>query len=272
MHAQLTEKGYLFLIGGAEDRNGDRHVLKYLVDQTNPASITIIPTASAFPKDAHRCYADVFSQLGVKRVHCLDIRYRNEADRCECLEAVEDTDLIYFSGGDQAKLVKTLKDTRLFAQIKARFENGGLHIAGTSAGASSIGDPIFYNGERRGLKKGSIKISQGFGFIKDIAIDTHFSARKRLARLCQFLLSGKCKRGIGLDEDTGIIVFPNLHFEVIGSGMVVVVSSAHVTGSNYSEIQKGESLRFNNMCIGYLPPGTRFSMKKWSILTHCESP
>ncbi len=260
------KKGYLFLIGGAEDRKGDKHVLKHLVEQTHPNNIIIIPTASDYPQDVYRSYADAFRDLGIKEIECLGIRYRDEVDREKNLEAIDRTDLVYFGGGDQVKLVATLNRTRLFDRISERLENGDLHIAGTSAGAAAAGNPILYNGDRRGLKKGSIKFSEGFGFIDGVAIDTHFSARKRLARLCQLLVSGHCRKGIGLDEDTGIMIHPNLHFTVIGSGMVTIVSSTHVSGSNYRAIANGENLRFNNMHVGFLPAGTRFSIRKWSIL------
>ena len=266
MASILKPKGCLFLIGGAEDRTGDKSVLNHILNHTNPKNLIIIPTASGYPWDIDRCYTATFGDLGLEQTQCLDIRYRDEADREENLEAIEKADLIYFSGGDQVRLVEILNRTRFFDRIKARFEAGALHIAGTSAGAAAAGNPIFYNGDRKGTEKGSIKFGDGFGLIDGVAIDTHFTARSRLARLCQCLLSGKCKRGIGIDEDTMIVVYPNLHFKVIGSGMVTVVNSAHVTGSNYDTIENGEHLRFNNMRIGLLPAGTTFSIRKWSII------
>lgn len=266
MDEGATQQGNLFLIGGAEDRKGDMVVLKHLVEQTGTENLIIIPTASGYPRDVGRCYIETFRGLGVKSVQSLDIRYRDEADRREHLDAVEQADLIFLGGGDQARLVDILKQTEFFRRIQSRFETNNLHIAGTSAGASAIGNPIFYDGDRRGFRKGSIEISEGFGFIDGVAVDTHFSARRRLARLCQFLLSGECKRGIGLDEDTGIVVDPNLHFTVIGQGMVAVVNSALASGSNYGTAKNGDNLRFNNMRVGYLPTGTRFSIRKWSII------
>jgi cyanophycinase len=266
------QKGYLFLIGGAEDRKKDKHVLKHLVEQTRPTHILIIPTASAYPQDVFRSYADAFRDLEVDNVDYLDIRYRDEADREDYLAAVEQTDLIFFGGGDQVKLVDVLHHTHLFNRIRARFESGNLHIAGTSAGAAAAGNPILYNGDRRGYKKGSIKFAEGFGLIDGIAIDTHFSARRRFARLCQLLISGHCRKGIGLDEDTGIMVYPNMHFKVIGSGMVTIINSAHATGSNYHAVAKADMLRFNNMHVGCLPAGTLFSLKKWSILNRVRQP
>jgi len=266
MKTAVKRNGYIYLIGGAEDRKGDQQVLKHLVSEMHPQQMVLIPTASAYPQEVDRCYTGTFLGLGINGVQCLDVRYREEADREENLAAVDGADLIYFGGGDQAKLVATLKHTRLFDRIKARFESGRLNIAGTSAGASAIGNPLFYDGDRKGFLKGSIKSSEGFGLIEDVAVDTHFSARKRLARLCQFLLSGQCTRGIGLDEDTAIMVYPDLHFRVIGSGMVAVVDSSEVTGSNYNEIEAGGKIRFNDMRVGYLPPGSRFSIRKWSTL------
>ncbi len=270
MGSFVNQCGYLCLIGGAEDRKGDKLVLKHLVDQTHPTNIIVIPTASTYPKDIYRSYAEAFSGLGIKEIQCLDIRYRDETDLEQNLAAIEKADLIYFGGGDQVKLVDTLKRTDLFSRMRTRFEAGDLHIAGTSAGAAAAGNPILYNGDRKGFQKGSIKSSEGFGFIDGVAIDTHFSSRKRLSRLCQFLISGRCWKGIGLDEDTGIIVYPNLHFKVIGSGMVTVVNSANVTGSNYMAIDNGEKLRFNNMRVGFLPAGTLFSISKWSILKRVD--
>ena len=261
------KKGYLFLIGGAEDRKGDKQVLQHLVNSTRPATIVIIPTASGYPLDVYRDYADAFRDLGVQDVECLDIRYRDETDRIENIEVIDKADLIYFGGGDQVKLVDVINGTRLFDRMRARFESGEMHIAGTSAGAAAAGNPILYKGDRRGFKKGSIKFSEGFGFVDGVAIDTHFSARKRLSRLCQLLVSGHCRKGIGLDEDTGIMIDANLHLTVIGRGMVTIVNSTHVSGSNYRAISNGEKLRFNNMHVGFLPAGTRFSIRKWSILS-----
>jgi cyanophycinase len=266
MVSQLERKGLLFLIGGGEDRSGEKKVLRHLIQKTHSRCIVIIPTASNYPRDIERSYTEVFRDLGVDDITCLDIRYADEADRDEHFEAINQTDLIFFGGGDQAKLVKRLIKTRLFELIKTRFETEELHVAGTSAGASAAGHPVFYNGNRQGLKKGSIKYIDGFRLIDGVAIDTHFTNRNRLPRLCQMLVTGQCKKGIGLDEDTGIMIDPLQRFTVIGSGKVTVANSVGVSGSNYNAITKGDIIRFNNLRIGSLPPGTVFSIKRWTIL------
>jgi cyanophycinase len=262
-----TKRGLLYLIGGAEDRHKDTLVLKQMIEWTRPKVIVIIPTASSYPQSIERDYTDVFRRLGVQIVQCLDIRYRDEADRDENLKAVETADLIFFGGGDQVRLVDILHKTRFIDLIRRRFESGRLHIAGTSAGATAAGNPMIFNGNNDGLAKGSVEYAGGFGLVDGVAIDTHFYARGRLARLSQFLISGHCRKGIGLDEDTGIMICPDFRFKVIGSGMVTVLNSASVSGSNFPTVGPGDYLRFNNMRYGILPAGSIFSIRRWSIVS-----
>jgi len=241
------QRGYLILIGGAENNSNDSGILKHILDVTRAVKIVLIPTASCYPRDVHRDYGDTFNVLNIPETTCLDIRDAREADEAHCLAAVEEADLVYFSGGDQVRLVSKLVRTELLDRIRARFASGSLHIAGTSAGAAAAGNPMIYDGDYKGSFKGSIGFMEGFGFLDGITIDTHFSARQRLSRLAQFLVSGKCEKGIGLDENTGIVVYPNDEFEVIGADMAVVLNSAAVTGSNYHDIVKDTPLCFNNM-------------------------
>lgn len=269
--------GLLFLIGGAEDRQGDKQVLRQLVDRTRARRIVIVPTASAYPKDASCDFTEAFTDLDVADVACLDIRYRDEADRDGHLDLLKRADVVFFSGGDQVKLVNTLKQTRFIDLIRARFNAGKLHVAGTSAGATAAGNPMIYYGNRNGLKKGTVKHADGFGFIDGVAIDTHFSARKRLSRLSQFLISGNCPKGIGLDEDTGIVIDAQRRFDVVGSGVVTVLDGAAVTDSNFHRVQKGDPLRFANMRLGVLPAGSRFSIREWAVIDardvrECDTP
>ena len=132
----ISRRGLLYLIGGAEDRHKDSFVLKEMVDLTQPSVIVVIPTASSYPQSINRDYTDVFRRLDVPDIKCLDIRYRDEADRDENLQAVEDADLVFFGGGDQVRLVDILIQTRFIDLIRTRFETGGLHIAGTAVGSN----------------------------------------------------------------------------------------------------------------------------------------
>ena len=127
----ISRRGLLYLIGGAEDRHNDALVLKQMIAVTQPGVIVVVPTASSYPQSINRDYTDVFRRLGVPEIKCLDIRYRDEVDRDENLKAVETADLVFFGGGDQVRLVDTLKQTGFIDLIRRRFETGGLHIAVT---------------------------------------------------------------------------------------------------------------------------------------------
>ena len=147
------QRGYLILIGGAENNSNDSGILKHILDVTRAVKIVLIPTASCYPRDVHRDYGDTFNVLNIPETTCLDIRDAREADEAHCLAALEEADLVYFSGGDQVRLVSKLVHTELLDRIRARFASGSLHIAGTSAGAAAAGNPMIYDGITRGLSK-----------------------------------------------------------------------------------------------------------------------
>lgn len=260
------KQGLLTLIGGAEDKRDEMVVLKKMLEKTQAQSIVIIPTASYYSREVHESYTDAFRRMGVDKVETLDIRYADEADRDEYQQKLGDADLVYFSGGDQTKLIRTLQNSVLLCRIKQGFLNEGLHVAGTSAGAAAAGNITIYDGDYQGFNKASVSASEGFGFIDDLIVDTHFLSRERIPRLLQFLISGEYTRGIGIDEDTAITIFPDQRFEVFGSGMVTIINTDKVTGSNYQQISEKEVYTVNNARLGFLAPGTIFSLKRWSIL------
>ncbi len=263
---RVTKRSYLFLIGGAEDRKGEMVVLKNVVKTSRAKKIIIIPTASNYTREIIETYNKAFKKLGVYEVRGIDIRYRNEVDRHENFDLIREADLIFFSGGDQQRLVEIFEGSKLISYIKERYFNGMLHVAGTSAGAASMSDPILFDGDYKGFEKNSVNFYNGFGFLEDITIDTHFMNRERIPRLSQFLISGKSTRGIGIDEDTCIIIDPDLRFKVVGSGVVTVINSEKVTFSNFDQINNKNKYSVNNLKIGFLSPGTKFSLKKWSVL------
>ncbi len=262
----VPKQGMLILIGGSEDKRDKKHVLNQIIKRTRAKSIIIIPTASYYSRDVHESYYDAFRELGVDRVEMLDIRYQDEADRDEHHQKVEQADLVYFGGGDQTKLIRTLQQTALLEKIKNAYLNNNLHIAGTSAGAAAAGDVSIYDGDYQGFNKGAVKSLPAFGFIDNLIIDTHFLARERIARLTQYLITGHTTRGIGIDEDTAIFIDADQRFEVIGSGMATVINTDRITGSNFQQIKEKDVFTVNNVRIGFLAPGTTFSLKRWTIL------
>ncbi len=261
------KQGLLILIGGAEDRKHDKKVLKTVLEKTNAKRIAVIPTASSYQREVYNVYRNAFRDLGSDIVYDLDIRNTEEADREENLKILDDIDLLFMSGGDQTKLADVFLGTKFYGEIKKRFLDGRLHIAGTSAGSAVVSNPMLFDGDYKGFMKDSINTAEGFGLLPAITVDTHFLQRERIARLSQFLASGKSTKGIGLDEDTAIVIYPNLKFEVIGSGMVTVMHAGRLTGNNYPKIEKDGIINFNNIRIGFLSEGGKFNLKRWTILS-----
>ena len=219
-----NSKGHIVLIGGAEDKTDRREVLEYVVRLNSVRHVLVIPTASQYPKELFADYTSAFRALGAGHVDLLDIRYRHEADNPAYLELVEAADLVFFTGGDQENLVRILDRTHLLTKIRAAHENGKT-IAGTSAGASALGNPMIVGGNgNKGFRKSNVRKMSGFGFLDGFTIDTHFMERGRIPRLTQIVSAGLSKLGIGLGENTGTIMFPDDRFQVIGSGVVVVLN------------------------------------------------
>lgn len=272
-HSQL--KGYLVLIGGAEDKKDGKQILKRVVELNNAKTAVIIPTASNYPEGLARDYFYAFRELGVENNIIFDIREHSEADKPEYLEKIEQADLIFFTGGDQSRLVNTLIDTQLFEKIKKQHLKGAT-IAGTSAGAAASCDPILFDGDYNGLQKGTTNHHKGFGFIKNITIDTHFVNRGRLGRLTQFLSSGHSSKGIGIGENTAIIIAPDDTFEVVGTEMVTLVNTEDVSFSNYEQIKEKDPIVIHDIRIGFLQNGSVFDLKDWKVLSstnvHHSSP
>jgi len=261
------KKGYLVLIGGAEDRKNEKIILKKVVSLNNAKNIVIIPSASNYPKGLAEDYFYAFSDLGVENSYILDIRDKSDTNNVDFLEKIQKADLIFFTGGDQSRLVNIFLNTFMLEKIKERHLKNGVTIAGTSAGAAAACDPIIFDGDSGGLRKGTISFSEGFGFIKNITIDTHFVNRGRLGRLTQFLSSGRSTKGIGIGEDTALIIDSNDISEVIGSEMVTVVNTGDVSYSNYIQLNENDPIVINDIRIGFLQSGSKFDLKDWKVVS-----
>lgn len=263
-------KGYLIIIGGAEDRHEERYVLSNVVRVSQAQNIAVIPSASAYAGGLGEDYFLAFKNLGVANVNILDIRNRNETDNLEYLKIIDQSDLVFFTGGDQVRLFDIIGNTRMMERIKERHLYEGLSIAGTSAGAAVVSDPMIYDGNQYGLFKGSVHFSSGFGLLPGITVDTHFVARGRIGRLTQFLCTGISQRGIGLGENTGLFISPDMTATVYGSGMVTVVSTENVRYSNYNDIVEGMPISIQGIDAGFLQDGCSFDLVRWRI-THCNN-
>jgi len=259
-------KGILILIGGAEDRKDDKMILRKIVGLNNAKTVTVIPSASCYPTGVSEDYYYAFRSLGIENIQIFDIREPAEADTEKYLKEIEKSDLVFMTGGDQVKLFHVFNGSELLKKIKELHFHHGLNIAGTSAGAAVASNPMIYDGNIHGMKKGSVSFSEGFGLIKDITIDTHFISRGRLGRLTQFLSTGIASYGIGLGENTAIFINPDSTFEVAGTGMITVVDTKQVSFSNYNDIGNNEPIVIHGITSGFLQHGSIFDMKEWKVV------
>lgn len=270
MNTYKNSKGNLILIGGAEDRRDDKYVLKKVLEWAgNPGIIAVIPSASGSPAALSEDYYYAFRDLGVAEIRILDMRDHADAQRQEFSDQIIDAGLVFFTGGDQVRLFDVVGNTRFAETLTNRFLHDGLTVAGTSAGAAVMSDPMIYDGNYNGMVKGTVSFSQGLGFIKDITVDTHFVARGRLGRLTQFLCTGKTNKGIGLGENTGLFISPDMQAEIYGSGMVSIVNADFVEFSNYNVIENEHPITINGLQVGFLQDGCKFDLNTWKV-TSCD--
>lgn len=229
--------------------------------------MAVIPSASSYPLDISRNYIDAFLNLGAESVDIVDIRSRSEANDTRSIKTIEDSDLIFFTGGDQERLVNLLYDTGVYKAIMGKFKDQNTTLAGTSAGAAAACDPILFSGDYSGHIKGSVKHSKGFGLMDDITIDTHFLQRNRMFRLIQYIISHKKTLGIGLAEDTGIVVCPDDKFYVIGSSYVTILRADKLNYTNYDKIREGDPLVMGGIKISCLAENYGYNLKTHKILS-----
>jgi cyanophycinase len=257
-------RGLLALIGGSEDRHNGHGLLARIVSDSRAASVAIIPAASAVQEELDRDYCQAFGDLGVAEVFPLVIGSRGEADSQGNVEKVGRADLVFFTGGSQIRLLESLEGTKLAGAIMAR-HMAGAAVAGTSAGSAAAGEWTIYHGDGHGTEKEACGWRRGFGFLPGMVVDTHFMERGRIYRLAQFLASGTCRLGIGVPEDTAILVRPDGVMEAAGSGVVTVMDAGHLTSNNFDGVDRGCQVTVNGIRAGFLPPGARFDLHKWEV-------
>ncbi len=219
----------IIAIGGAEDKTGEMTVLKRVLAEAgvdNPR-VHVITSATDFPEEAAKKYKDAFALLGIV-CDVSHVRTPEQASDPALLAAIAKTDVIFFSGGDQSKLANALNGTLLFDAIRAR-EAAGAVLAGTSAGAAAMSTLMITGGKPEdALKPGGLGLGTGLGLKPDIVFDTHFDYHGRLPRLFGAAASDSRKTGVGLDENTGVVMHGR-EAEVVGGGEVTVLKDGQVT-------------------------------------------
>lgn len=260
--ASNENQGKLLIIGGAEDKEGDCKILREFLRCAGgtKAHIVIMTAATSLPGEVGDNYIRVFERLGAEDVRVLDTQTPEDANNPEYLEAIEQATGIFFTGGDQARIISCLKDTKLDAAMHKRYSEGVI-IGGTSAGAAMMPDMMIIEGDSEtNPRVDVVAMGPGMGFLPGVVIDQHFAQRGRLGRLVSALLLQPAVLGFGIDENTAILVSGD-EFEVIGESAVTVIDESEKLHDNIDGLLKDEALAICGAKLHILPHGYRFNLK-----------
>lgn len=258
--------GNLIIIGGAEDKEGRKEILKKVCSCINKQEDTLLVAtiATEYPEEAAKKYKKVFRELEVNNIKILDIESRKDAFKEENVELINKASLIFFTGGDQLRITSLIGGTAIYESLKEAYSRG-IYIVGTSAGASVMSDTMIVEGDDEDSpRKCTLKMAPGLGLIKDVIIDQHFAQRGRIGRLLTGIAQNPEVLGIGIDENTAIIVNKDGIIKVIGEGAVYFIDGSKITYSNVSESKSDEILSMNNVIVHVLTNNNKFDFFKKS--------
>jgi len=254
-------RGWIVPIGGAEEKEHDPRILRRFVELCggNDADIVVIPTASQLTTTGPR-YEHVFAELGVASVTSLDFDTRRDAEEENRCARIERASGIFFTGGNQLRLSTLLGGTPVAKLIRARNAQG-VHVGGTSAGASILSEHMIAFGREGGSPTASsVRLAPGLGLTNRFVIDQHFRQRDRLGRLLAALAYNPFAIGIGLDEDTAAFIRPDNTLEVEGSGAVTVVDASELQFSSMAQADEDEPVCLLGLKVHILVAGATFNL------------
>lgn len=266
-------------VGGAEDKGTDLEkgivernrlnffelgILKNIISLTGVTdpTVEVVTTASSIPDEVAENYIDAFSKLGCKKIGHLRIRDREDAAKPEYIERLKACDCIMFSGGNQLRLSSIFGGTQFLDILKQRLHDEHFVVGGTSAGAMAMSNTMIYEGSAdKAHLKGEVKITTGLGFLQNVIIDSHFDKRGRFNRLAQAVAANPGAIGIGLGEDTGVVVTEGHHLKAIGSGSVVIIDGKNIEYNNIADIRTGEPISVENIMVHIMSSGDIYNLQ-----------
>ncbi|HRI03637.1 MAG TPA: cyanophycinase [Pyrinomonadaceae bacterium] len=236
--------GHLLVIGGAEDKYNERRILKKFLELAggDKAEILIVPVASDYPEFAADVYTQAFRNLGIPNPRVLRATSRQDVVNADVEKLCEGITGIIMTGGDQMRLVSLLGGTKLAEKIRKLVRETDVVLAGTSAGAAAMSTSMIVRGEPTSHPhKNAVRLSPGLGFLKNIIIDQHFSERGRISRLITAVSFNPYNLGIGIDENTAIILDGKGKLEVYGQGSTTIVDGSQITFNEIAEVADNEA-------------------------------
>jgi cyanophycinase len=271
--AETDKNGTLIIIGGKEDKEGEKEILQTVADRAGSGKLVVATVATDVPDEVWREYRDLFRKLGVRHIEHLDVQTREEALSEERARIVEKANVLFFTGGDQLKITSQLGDSMVYRKTLELLEKGGT-VAGTSAGASVMSTTMLVSGpgDKSPNIEDAVRMAPGLGLLSDAVIDQHFAERGRIGRLASAIAQNPRQLGIGIDENTAIIVHGEEFFEVVGKGAVYVLDASEMTYSNLVEAgDRDTTLSAFNIKFHLLGRGFRFDLRERRPVLPVES-
>ena len=260
--SEAQKNGHLVIIGGSEDRKEDMPILTRFVELCGGpgAKIVVITAASQVADQMWEMYDSAFSALGVTRHSHLEVTSRQDANSPDYVRQVAEADGIFMTGGDQKRLLALIGGTAMDAEMHKALKLRGATIGGTSAGASAMSGHMLAQGRAEiRPEKGSVSLGAGLGFLHRVVIDQHFSERQRLSRLLTVVAQNPYLQGIGIDEDTALVVERGVGIEVVGQGAVTVVDGRTMV-TNVADIADRDTPELIDVRLHLLPAGSRYRL------------
>jgi cyanophycinase len=233
--------GHLLVIGGAEDKYNERRILKKFLSLAGEenAEVLIVPVASDFPEFSADVYVQAFRHLGVKHPRVLRATSRQDVFEADAEALLDGVTGVFITGGDQMRLVSVLGGTNFAQRLSEMVSETNIVVAGTSAGAAGMSASMIVRGESTPHPhKNSVRLSPGLSFLKNIIIDQHFTERGRISRLITAVSYNPYNLGIGIDENTAIILDNEGILEVFGKGTVTIVDGSQITYNEIAEVSE----------------------------------
>ena len=270
-------KGSLLIIGGAENKeisnppgqeqkpgivNSGILECFFKITPSNAPVIELITTAgSEDPENTFKEYKEIFESYGKCRVNHIHHNCRQEANTSDLTDRIKDAHGVFFTGGDQLKITSVYGGTEMLRLIKERYIFENFVIAGTSAGAMAMSTPMIYAGVGRNeMIAGNVKITTGLEFLKDVCIDTHFVDRGRFVRMAQVVATNPSIIGVGIEEDTAILVKDGVEATVLGFGVVIVINAVNSSQTNVTEFDEERLISIRGLHVDILSKGEIYTV------------
>lgn len=277
-------KGKLIIIGGNEDKGTKRDpnfrqkkyldffelgILKRILNEAKGEAsyIEVITSASRIPEEVGNNYLVAFNLLNCKNIRLMHIKNRKDAVKKEFKDRISKADAVLFTGGNQLRLKKIFQGTEFLELLHQRYQQEKFVIAGTSAGAVAVSEYMIFGGSSsESLIKGAVKITSGLSFLNNVIVDSHFVARGRFGRLAEAVTIHQTLIGIGLGEDTGVLITDGNHLETIGSGLVLIFDGSEIEHTNLDEIEEGGPIAIENLKVHVLAKGYCYELDERKMI------